>query len=479
MNVVCKTLRILLIEDSEDDALILIRQLCREGYSPVYERVETADQLQAALEKPGWDVIISDYVLPGFSGLDALRIMRERGTDIPCLIVSGKIGEETAVTAMKAGAKDYIMKDNLKRLGPAIEREIEEWESKQKRELAEKALREKEKLSSLLINRAPNPIIVYSASFSLRSVNSAFSQLSGFSAEEVQGLSPPFPWWPERHASKYLKDLKTDITDNTLHVEKEYRKKNGELFWVNIFASSVKSDDKSTDYILSIWTDITAEKRLRNELELLNHRIIQAQEEERKLIARELHEDTTQILAILKLELESLLSSRDIQSEKTLEKIKYLQENTEHALMDVRRYSYALRPGELDHLGLEVALEQLASDMNDSHTAQVDFKIAGKARKISTDIGLVFFRIAQEALNNAQKHSRASRIKISLSYQPDKVALVIIDNGRGFDLETISQSALDRGNLGLIGMRERAKLIGAAFNIESKIGRGTRVSVEV
>ena len=119
--------------------------------------------------------------------------MRERGTDIPCLIVSGKMGEETAVTAMRAGAKDYIMKDNLKRLGPAVEREVEEWESKQKRELVEKALREKEKLSSLLINRAPNPIIVYSASFSLRSVNSAFSQLSGFSAEEVQGLVPPLP----------------------------------------------------------------------------------------------------------------------------------------------------------------------------------------------------------------------------------------------------------------------------------------------
>ena len=92
--------------------------------------------------------------------------------------------------------------------------------------------------------------------------------------------------------------------------------------------------------------------------------------------------------------------------------------------MDVRRYSYALRPGELDHLGLEVALEQLASDMNDSHTAQVEFKITGKARKISSDIGLVFFRIAQETLNNkTQKHSKASRIKISLNYKTDKVAL--------------------------------------------------------
>jgi signal transduction histidine kinase len=130
-------------------------------------------------------------------------------------------------------------------------------------------------------------------------------------------------------------------------------------------------------------------------------------------------------------------------------------------------------------LGLEVALEQLAGDVNESTGVLVAFKVTGKSKKISDDVGLVLFRIAQEALNNAQKHSRASRIRISLDYRHGKVTLVINDNGKGFDLETVFHSALDRGNLGLFGMRERAKLIGATFNIESKIARGTRVTVEV
>ena len=117
-------LRALLLEDCEDDALILEQHLERGGYELHIERVETADMFEQALGQGGWDVVLADYVVPGYSGLDALKEVRKRELDIPFIIVSGNIGEETAVEAMKAGADDYVMKSNLARLAPAVEREL-------------------------------------------------------------------------------------------------------------------------------------------------------------------------------------------------------------------------------------------------------------------------------------------------------------------------------------------------------------------
>ncbi len=139
-----KSLRVLIVEDSEDDVLILVRHLRRNGFSPVYEVVETAEGMKAALGKQQWDIIISDYSMPHFDGLAALGILKESGIDLPFMIVSGVIGEEVAVAAMKAGAHDYLMKNNLTRLAPAIERELQEAKERWERKRAQQALRESE-----------------------------------------------------------------------------------------------------------------------------------------------------------------------------------------------------------------------------------------------------------------------------------------------------------------------------------------------
>lgn len=139
-----KPLKVLIIEDSENDALLLLRELRKGGYSPTYERVYTADGLNSALEKQSWDVIISDFVMPQFNGLAALKLIKEKGIDIPFIITSGKISDDTAVVSMKAGAADYIMKDNLTRLVPAIERELLETSVRREREKASKTLEERE-----------------------------------------------------------------------------------------------------------------------------------------------------------------------------------------------------------------------------------------------------------------------------------------------------------------------------------------------
>lgn len=121
-------LRVLLVEDSEDDALLVLRELQRGGYEPCHDRVDTAEAMSAALDDQPWDIIISDYSMPSFSMPAALEMMKGKGLDLPFIIVSGAIGEEAAVSAMRAGARDYVMKGNLARLGPAVERELREAE---------------------------------------------------------------------------------------------------------------------------------------------------------------------------------------------------------------------------------------------------------------------------------------------------------------------------------------------------------------
>jgi DNA-binding NtrC family response regulator len=117
-------LHLLVVDDSEDDALLIMRALEKENFKLSHKRVENAAELSAALDEGGWDLVLSDYSMPGFSGANALELCRKKAFDTPFIIVSGRIGEEVAVDMMKAGASDYVMKDDLARLAPAINREL-------------------------------------------------------------------------------------------------------------------------------------------------------------------------------------------------------------------------------------------------------------------------------------------------------------------------------------------------------------------
>ena len=141
--------RVLIVEDSPDDAELLVLELRRAGYDPVYERVQTASDMQAALERQPWDLVISDHSAPQFDSLGALALLKKTGRDIPFIIVSGTIGETAAVRAMKAGAHDYILKGTLSRLTPAIARELADARHRHARQAAEQALRDHEKQAAL------------------------------------------------------------------------------------------------------------------------------------------------------------------------------------------------------------------------------------------------------------------------------------------------------------------------------------------
>jgi len=134
-------IRVLIVEDSEDDAVLMLLELRRNGYEPTSERVESAEAMSAALDRQTWDLIFSDYAMPRFSMSTALTMMQEKGLDLPFIVVSGAIGEEAAVAAMRAGAHDYVMKGNIARLAPVVERELRETEMRRERKRVEEELK--------------------------------------------------------------------------------------------------------------------------------------------------------------------------------------------------------------------------------------------------------------------------------------------------------------------------------------------------
>ncbi len=154
-----RPLRVLIVEDSEDDATLLLHELKRGGFDLTFERVATAEAMKAALLRQAWDVILSDYDLPNFSAPKALALLKKTGLDLPFIIVSGKISEETTVVALKGGAHDYVMKNNMARLIPAIERELREADSRREHRRAEAALRESEQRFRLLVAHSPDVIM--------------------------------------------------------------------------------------------------------------------------------------------------------------------------------------------------------------------------------------------------------------------------------------------------------------------------------
>lgn len=142
-------LRVLIIEDSEDDALLVVRELSLGGYQVRYKRVDSSGGLKLACDSEDWDLVISDHSMPHFSGTDALKLVRSRNLDVPFIFVSGTMGEETAVEAMRNGARDYLIKGNLKRLVPAVERELREYAQHQERKRLEKHVQQLQKFEAI------------------------------------------------------------------------------------------------------------------------------------------------------------------------------------------------------------------------------------------------------------------------------------------------------------------------------------------
>jgi PAS domain S-box-containing protein len=182
-----KPLRVLVVEDSEDDAYFLVRELKKNGFEPEFERVESAKGMSDALDRQKWDIVISDHSVPGFGSLQALEIIKQKKVDIPFIVLSGTIGEEVAVNVMKAGANDYVMKGKLTRLYPSIERELREAESREARRAAEEALKRNRQELEDFFEHAPVGLRWDAADGTILRVNEAELNILGYDRKDYVG----------------------------------------------------------------------------------------------------------------------------------------------------------------------------------------------------------------------------------------------------------------------------------------------------
>src|SRR4051794_39575399 len=209
-------LRVLIVEDSEDDTALLLRALRRDGYDPAHLRVDTADAMRAALDDHTWDIIIADYVMPQFSGPDALALLKEQGIDLPVIIISGQIGEDVAVAAIQTGAHDYLMKFNLSRLRPAIERALREVRERHERERAQKALGESEANFRLILDTANDAFVSINADGLITAWNRQAEITFGWPREAIIGQPLREAIIPPRYREAHQRGLHDCLATGTV-----------------------------------------------------------------------------------------------------------------------------------------------------------------------------------------------------------------------------------------------------------------------
>jgi len=343
------------------------------------------------------------------------------------------------------------------------------------RKNAEKSLHSTERFNSDLLRKSPNPMCVINMDTSIGYVNSALEKLTGFSAHGLIGTRAPYPWQNESGSDSILDLAKKSSKRRPFRQEKLFLKKNGNEFWVEVTSKLIKNDGQPP-FRLETWVDITESKRMRENLEYYVMQISKIQEEERQRIAQELHEDVLQSLAALSLRSESIIESGNEDPQKVIGELKELKTRLNDIIEDVRRFSYELRPGELDYLGLPAALETLTVDLN-KREINANIMVTGTETNIAPEKKIAIFRIAQEACSNIRKYSRARMATIHLHYARTKVKLIISDDGRGFQIPASLSDLANQGKLGLIGIEERARLSGGTFSIKSHPQKGTMITV--
>jgi PAS domain S-box-containing protein len=262
-----RPLRVLLVEDNEDDAYFLLRELQRGGYTVSCERVDTAEAMRAALAQQSWEVVVADYVMPHFSGLAALTELQASGQDLPFIVVSGTIGEDIAVAAMKAGAHDYLMKGKLARLAPAIDRELREAEARRQRRQARQELRASEAKYKSLTDEMPVGLYRTLAEGRVLHANPAFATMLGFaSVKEVLDTCCmddlyADPLERRRQVASWRPGGEPAAQEVQLHT------RDGRQIWVRDTGRVIFDPDSQLTYMDGMMEDITARKQAEEQLQ--------------------------------------------------------------------------------------------------------------------------------------------------------------------------------------------------------------------
>ena len=284
--------KILIVDDSEDDAELVVHALRRAGHQVKSERVDTPAAMLSALQHECWDLVVADYSMPRFSGIAALKLLRTLDLDLPFILVSGAIGEEVAVQAMKSGAQDYILKHNLTRLPPAVERELRDAKVRRERVRAEARYRS-------LFERVPVGVFSTTPDGKILEANSALVQMLGFNDVEELKRAPIEAWWVDpgdlvrRNALIVAAGVIRDF-------ESQLRRPDGSIIWC---AESVRAEydgpGKTVVRFEGVAVDITDRKRVQRELAQARDAALEANRLKSEFLANMSHEIRTPLNGVI------------------------------------------------------------------------------------------------------------------------------------------------------------------------------------
>lgn len=460
---VAEPLRVLVLEDDPDDAALAIRALEREGYSVEWRRVDTAEGLTRAIEKPP-DVILADYNLPGFDVHEALRTVRDRRVAAPFIVVSGTIGEEAAVAIMREGAADYLLKDRLSRLGPAVRRAVSA-----ARDHAE--MRRVEDLCRRIVETTQEGIWIIDAEARTFFANDRMATMLGYASDDVLGHSLLDFVDGAAHADALSAIMRLRGGMPAQH-ELRFTRADGSDLWALLSTNPLLGADGEYQGALAMVTDITARHRASENRRALLNRLVQASEEERQSLAEDLHDGPVQQFVAIGLRLSALAARQP--TVESREKVEALRSTLVSGIEGLRRIMFELQPPSLENQTLLQALHGWTDLMmgGDGVAVELDAELSREPDLATREVA---YRIAREALANVRKHSGASRAEVRVSDAGGELRISVRDDGIGFDLGEPGTP----GHYGLRHMRERAEAAGGRCTVTSTPGQGTTVEVRL
>jgi two-component system, NarL family, sensor histidine kinase DegS len=345
------------------------------------------------------------------------------------------------------------------------------------RKKAEEALQDSEYNYRNLFESALDPIWVNDEEGYIQAANESTARLTGYSVAELRGSNlslfladPTLSSLREIHNKLLL-----GLTLPDSHELKIVRKNGSEAFCK--VATNLIVRNSTTRMFQNIARDVTREKRLYENQQYYLKEITRAQEEERKRIARELHDSTAQNLIALMHQVENLLDEKATLPISQAKSLWSFYEHIRDVLQEVRRFSRDLRPSILDDLGLIPAIEWLSGETKSNYGIEAGLQINGNERRLTPEAELLLFRIVQESVNNVIKHAKATKVDIEVIFAEKQITLVVTDNGVGFSPPVHMGGLIHTGKLGIAGIEERIQLLGGTLKISSEPDRGTSILV--
>jgi two-component system sensor histidine kinase UhpB len=474
-----KELDILIVEDVIHDAELIEAELRAGGIAFRTRRIQTRHAFLAELAKARPDLVLSDFTLPEFDALEALSLLRKLKFDVPFILVTGTRSEEVAVECIREGADDYILKASLKRLPTSITNALHKRSIEQARLRTEFALRRSEEQYRLIAENTRDLISLVDVDGRFLYASPSHKTSLGYLPEELAGTELLGLVHPEDQAAARAAWEQAREHRESRIAELRLRHRNGAYRIFESISNWIFDDRGHPQRAVLISRDITRRKETEQTLRSLPKLIREAQEVERRRVARELHDSVIQILSAVKFRLQAVEEQLAEKHPSAWRNTLKTKANLEKAIQEVRRISRNLRPSELDDLGLAPALRSLCAEFGERTGVSVDLSITRLPQTVPDDIELNLYRIIQEALGNIEKHSRATRVSLRLAREASQLRAAIRDNGCGFDpLAPRGRKAKPPG-MGLVDMRERAALLGGHCRLHSAPGEGTEILVEM